>query len=168
MARDKFYSVTETPYSKWHRSQHDGVAYQDIDKVSICPACAEPLFIADTIYNYAGSCKPKPAWMNKAYIYIAKQCKIPFFVVWYSVDEKNDRQVYQISVQKIYPDKSAIKIIQPDEWLKFIEFKVKKHIPECKEKKYLLKRILAETPGNKTFKRKQEYVEILSNGSKSI
>lgn len=165
MARDKFYSVQETPYSKWHRAQHDGVAYQDIDKVSICPACAQPLFIADTIYNYGGSCKPKPEWLNKAYIYIASQCKIPFFTIWYSVNELKDREVYKIDVQKIYPKKSAIKTIQPDEWLQFIELKVKEHIPECKEKKYLLKRITKDTPGNKNFKRLNEYVEILSNGS---
>lgn len=165
MARDKFYSVTETPYSKWHRSQHDGVAYQDIDKVSICPACAKPLFIADTIYNLNGACKPKPHWMNKAYIYIASQCNIPFFVVWYSVDEENNREVYKIDVQKIYPNKSNIKSIQPDEWLNFIELKVKMHIPECESKEYLLKRIEADTPGNKTFKRKNEYVEILLNRS---
>lgn len=168
MARDKFYSVTETPYSKWHRSQHDGIAYQDIDKVSICPACAQPLFIADTIYNYANSCKPKSDWMNKAYIYIAKQCNIPFFVIWYSVDENDDRKVYRIDVQKIYPKKSAIRSIQPEEWLQFLEFKVKEHIPNCKEKKYLLERVTRDTPGNKTFKRKNEYVEILSNRSKNI
>lgn len=165
MARDKFYSVTETPYSKWHRQQHDGIAYQDIDKVAICPACAQPLFIADTIYNYSGSCKSKSAWMNKAYIHIARQCDIPFFVVWYSVNEQKDREVYQINVQKIFPKKSAILTLTTDDWLQFLEFKVKNHIPACKEKEYLLKRVEANTPNNKSFKRKEQYVKILLNQS---
>ena len=168
MAREKFYSVTETPYSKWHREQHDGVAYQDIDKVSICPACAQPLLIADTIYNLGGNFKPKPDWLNKAYKYIAEKCEIDFFVIWYSVNEKKNREVYQIAVQKIYPKKGPIKILQPEDWLNYLEYKVKNHIPYCKEKKYLLKRVTNETERNKTFKRKNQYVEILLNGSKNI
>ena len=165
MARDKFYSVTETPYSKWHRAQHDGVAYQDIDKVCICPACAEPLFIADTIYNLNGACKPKPDWMNRAYSHIAKMCGIPFFVVWYSVNEKKDREVYQIDVKQVYPKNTTIKSMAPDQWLQYIEYKVKQHIPGCSKKDYFLKRVTADTPGNKNFKRRGDYVKILSHRS---
>ena len=44
-------STIDSPFSTWHRRQHDGVNMTDIDVVGICPACAAPLFIADTIYN---------------------------------------------------------------------------------------------------------------------
>ena len=52
MARNEQYpGVLKTPYSIWHRNQHNGIAYTDLDMCSICPACAAPLFLADHIYN---------------------------------------------------------------------------------------------------------------------
>ena len=42
MARNEVYpGVLKTPYSKWHRNQHNGIAYTDIDKISQCPACGK-------------------------------------------------------------------------------------------------------------------------------
>ena len=35
MARNEVYpGVLKTPYSKWHRNQHNGISYTDIDKIS--------------------------------------------------------------------------------------------------------------------------------------
>ena len=41
----------KSPYSKWHRKQHNGIAYTDIDKIAQCPACGKSLFLADLIFN---------------------------------------------------------------------------------------------------------------------
>ena len=51
MPREKITSILTTPFSHWHRQQHNGIAYLDLDYISVCPACATPLFIADQIYN---------------------------------------------------------------------------------------------------------------------
>ena len=50
MPRNKIFS-TIRPFSHWHRSQHDGINMVDIDVLGICPGCAKPLFLADTIYT---------------------------------------------------------------------------------------------------------------------
>ena len=59
MARNQYYNQLKTPVSTWHRSKHDGVAYLDLDFLSVCPACAEPLLLADTIYNINDEFKGK-------------------------------------------------------------------------------------------------------------
>ena len=51
MARNQYFNQLVSPVSSWHREQHDGIAYLDADFISICPACAKPLFIADLIYK---------------------------------------------------------------------------------------------------------------------
>ena len=38
MPRNEQYpGVLKTPYSIWHREQHNGIAYSDIDKIAQCP-----------------------------------------------------------------------------------------------------------------------------------
>ena len=60
MARKEIYKrVLKTPYSRWHRQQHNGIAYTDIDKIAQCPACGKALFIADLIFNKDDSYKTK-------------------------------------------------------------------------------------------------------------
>ena len=51
MPRNKIFTTQDTPFSTWHRSQHDGINMCDLDVIGMCPACAKPLFLADTIYN---------------------------------------------------------------------------------------------------------------------
>ena len=50
MAREIYAKdVKFTAYSyTHHRESHDGIAMMDVDKVSCCIACNEPLFIAET------------------------------------------------------------------------------------------------------------------------
>ena len=54
MPRNKIFSTIDSPFSHWHRNQHDGINMVDVDVVGICPGCAKPLFLSDTI----GICKP--------------------------------------------------------------------------------------------------------------
>ena len=51
MPRKQYFDQLVSPFSYWHRSQHNGVSYTDLDMLSICPACAQPLLLADHIYN---------------------------------------------------------------------------------------------------------------------
>jgi len=165
MARNQYYDQKHTPVSAWHRSKHDGIALVDLDFLSICLACAEPLFIADTIYNINNEFKGKSPWFQKPYKSIAEKCGFPYFIIWYTVNEISEqiRPITEFHIKRIYPPggKGIIKLT-PDEMLQYLEYKVQQHIPTCSSKKYLLKRVTAITEHNSNFKRLNNYVKLLS------
>ena len=82
MARNQYYNQLHSPVSTWHRQKHDGIAYLDLDFLSICPACAKPLFLADTIYNKNNDFKGKAPWLQRPYIYVAQKCELPYFLLF--------------------------------------------------------------------------------------
>ena len=165
MARNQYYDQKHTPVSAWHRSKHDGIALVDLDFLSICPACAEPLFIADTIYNINNEFKGKSPWFQKPYKSIAEKCGFPYFIIWYTVNEISEqiRPITEFHIKRIYPPggKGIIKLT-PDEMLQYLEYKVQQHIPACSSKDYLLKRVTAITEHNSNFKLLNNYVDLLS------
>ena len=165
MARKQYFSVRNSPFSNFHRNLHDGISCVDLDFLAICPACAEPLLLSDTIYNRDNQFKGKSEWMNRPYKFIARKCEIPFFTIWYTVNEisEQERPVTQINIKRNYPNpNSKITKLTPDEMLQYLEWKVQQHIPQCKNKKYLLKRVKEATETNKNFKRLENYVKLLS------
>ena len=165
MARNQYYNQLHSPVSAWHRSKHDGIAYLDLDFLSICPACAKPLFLADTIYNKDNSFNDKSAWLQRPYKFVAQKCELPYFLIWYTVDEisEQERPIKEFHIKRIYPPggKGIIKLT-PDEMLEYLEFKVQQHIPACSSKNYLLKRVTSKTEHNSNFKRLNNYVKLLS------
>jgi len=164
MARNEFYSVTRTPVSIWHRNQHDLVAATDIDLCEICPACAKILVISDTIYNVDGSFRGKSEWLQRPYKEIAKCLNIPFWEVFYTVNEfDSQRPIVEFNIRRIYPNPTNDLInLTPDEYLQYLEHKVQQHIPDCKSKEYLKKRMNTPTQQNKTLLRKNNYERLLS------
>ena len=82
MPRKQYFDQLVTPFSYWHRNQHNGIAYSDIDQVSLCPACAAPLFLADHIYNKDNQFRSKSEWLYRPYKILAKAAKIPFFTIY--------------------------------------------------------------------------------------
>jgi len=167
MARNEQYpGVLKTPYSRWHRSVHNGVSMTDIDKISQCPACGKCLVIADLIFNVNDQYKTKPFFTKRAYLEIAKAIQIPFFEVYYTTEGKADNgPLERLSVRRIYPTEGVLTHINLDKWLQYLEFKVQEHIPVCQSKSYLLKRISENNEHNKNFTRRNNYVKILSNRS---
>ena len=169
MARNQYFDQKHTPVSAWHRSKHNGIAFIDLDFLSICPACARPLFLADTIYNLNNEFKGKSAWMQRPYIFVAKKCELPYFDIFYTVNEISEfeRPITEFNIKRIYPPggKGLVKLT-PDEMLQYFEWKVQQHIPTCSSKEYLLKRVTEINEHNSTFERLQNYVELLSNRSK--
>ena len=165
MARNQYYDQKHTPVSAWHRSKHDGIALVDLDFLSICPACAEPLFIADTIYNINNEFKGKSPWFQKPYKSIAEKCGFPYFIIWYTVNEisEKERPITEFHIKRNYPPgNNIIKKLSPDEMLQYLEYKVQQHIPACSSKDYLLKRVTAITEHNSNFKLLNNYVDLLS------
>ena len=164
MARKAFYTQLTTPFSDFHRSKHDGISYLDIDFLSICPGCARPLFLADLIYNKNNDFKEKSAWMQRPYKFVAKKCELPYFLLWYTVDEisEQERPITEFHIKRIYPPggKGLVKLT-PDQMLEYLEFKVQQHIPTCSAKSYLLKRVTTKSEHNADFKRLKSYVLLL-------
>ena len=167
MARTEQYpGVLKTPYSIWHRSLHNGIAYSDIDKISQCPACGKALFLADLIFNANNQYKTKPFYTKRIYLEIATALQIPFFELYYTTVGKADNgPLESLSVRRIAPSKGELQHIDLDKWLQYLEFKVQEHSKVCQSADYLLKRVTEENEHNKNFTRRNDYVEILLNRS---
>ena len=165
MPRDQFYNQLVTPFSYWHRQAHNGVAYTDLDQLSICPACAQPLMIADHIYNKDNQFKSKSEWLYRPYKFMARATGIPFFIILYTVDENTkNREITSFNIKNQLTDGQTI-ALTPDEMLQYLEYLVQSHIPVCQAKDYLLKRVTEDNEYNNNFLRKEDYVKVLLNRS---
>ena len=165
MPRNQYFSQLVSPFSYWHRKQHNGVAYTDLDQLSICPACAAPLLLADHIYNIDNKFRSKSEWLYRPYKIMAKAAKIPFFTIWYSVDENTEnREITEFHVKNQLTDGQRLRLT-PDQMLEYLEFKVLQHAPNCSAKDYLLKRVTEANEHNNNFLRQYNYVKILLNRS---
>ena len=102
--RQKTTTIQASPFSDWHRNQHDGINMVDIDVVGTCPACAKPLFLADTIYNVNWSFIGKDEWHQRPYKFLADAAGIPYFEFFYTVDESTPfRDIIRFDVFRIVP-----------------------------------------------------------------
>ncbi len=165
MARNQYFNQLVTPYSYWHRNQHNGIAYTDLDKLAICPACAQPLLLADLIYNRDNQFRGKSGWLNRPYKFMAKKAGIPFFTIWYTVDENTEnREITEFHIKNQLSQAQRLRLT-PDQMLQYLEYKVVQHIPDCQSKNYLLKRVTDTNEYNQNFLRQDNYVKILLNRS---
>ena len=167
MPRNKIFTTIDSPFSSWHRSQHDGVNMVDLDVVGICPACAKPLFLADTIYNVDFRFRGKSSWHQTPYKFLAVKAEIPYYEIFYTCDEskasRGIRPIIRFDISRIYPhcDKKWSNL-SPDNMLQFLEhMALKSHGPDCTRKDYLIRKITKNKCGNR-FIRQQNYVEFLS------
>tara|TARA_X000001382_G_scaffold114167_1_gene92336 strand:+ start:4997 stop:5494 length:498 start_codon:yes stop_codon:yes gene_type:complete len=165
MPRDQFFNQLVTPFSYWHRQAHNGIAYTDLDQLSICPACAHPLMIADHIYNKDNQFRSKSHWLYRPYKFIARSANIPFFTIWYTVDENTkNREIIEFHIKNQLTDGQRLRLT-PDQMLQYLEYKVVQHIPDCQAKDYLLKRVTENNEYNISFRRQHDYIKVLLNGS---
>ena len=96
---------------------------------------------------------------------MAKAAGIPFFTVWYTVDENTeDREITEFHVKNQLSNAQILRLT-PDRWLQYLEYKVQQHIPVCRSKEYLLKRVTDTNEYNQNFLRQDNYVKILFNRS---
>ena len=109
-------STIDSPFSTWHRRQHDGVNMTDIDVVGICPACAAPLFIADTIYNIDFRFKGKDWWHQRPYKVLAEGSDIPYYEIFYTVDESTRlREIIRFDINKPAASSAPVFIRFPED-----------------------------------------------------
>ena len=164
MARNQRFSQLVSPFSEWHRNQHDGINYFDLDMVGTCPACAAPLFLADTIYNLDFRFKGKSDWHRTPYKILAEAADIPYYEFFYTVEESNKRRdIIRFDINRIRPYSGKVwRNLSPDQMLQFLEYMaLKSHGPNCTNKDYLIRKITNNKCGNK-FIRQQNYVNFLS------
>ena len=143
--------VKFSAYSHTHRESHDGIAMMDVDKVSCCIACNEPLFLAETA-RHKGSREDyfKGHRMIKR---LAEMSGLKAYIIWYH--EKNER-VYKVSVKKISPSYSKIQTCSWKEWVSFLATFQVKHFKDCPRQQIFLNKI-----NSLTFDEKADYAEIL-------
>ena len=151
-----FKNVKFSGYSSWHRQQHNCLGFSDIDQVSTCNACLEPLFLAETVFNNGQDFK-KPHKITKR---LAQMAGIPAFIVWYKLVGE---MMMFVHIKKIAPNyqggySSEPIRLNPDQWLEYLEFKQVQHFPNCKNKELFIKK-LKEDPRARI---RRAYAPILS------
>ena len=167
MPRKQYFDQLVSPFSHWHRAQHDGINMTDLDVCGICPSCAKPLFLADTIYNKDFTFRGKSSWHQRPYKFFAVNCDIPYYEFFYTVDEsqasRGIRPIIRFDITRIYPhcDKKW-RNLTPTDMLLFLEhMSLVSHGPNCTNKDYLIRKITKNKCGNQ-FLRQQNYVKFLS------
>ena len=143
-----FSDVKFSKYSTWHRTQtHNCLGFSDIDQVSSCNACLEPLFLVETVF-FNNQKLIKPHKITKR---LAEMAGIPAFILWYHT--VGDMMMW-FHVKKIAPDysggyNSEPKRITPDQWLQFLEYKQSEHFPKCKKQDLFLKKLKEDPRANR-------------------
>ena len=142
-----FDDVKFSKYSTWHRQQHNCLNFSDIDQVSSCNACLEPLFLVETVF-FNNQKLIKPHKITKR---LAEMAGIPAYILWYhTVGE----MMINFRIKKIAPNypggyNSEPKRITPDHWLQYLEFKQVQHFPNCPKKDLLLKKLKEDPRANR-------------------
>jgi len=134
-----FKGVKFSGYSNWHRQQHNLLGFSDIDKVSTCNSCSKPLFLAETVFNNGQGWNKKHKVTKK----LAEMAGIPAYIIWYQLVE--DMMVH-VHIKKIAPDykdgfSSEPILLNPDQWLQFLEYQQVKHFPECSNQELFKKKL---------------------------
>jgi hypothetical protein len=143
-----FSDVKFSKYSTWHRTQtHNCLGFSDIDQVSCCNACLEPLFLVETVF-YNNQKLIKPHKITKR---LAEMAGIPAFILWYHT--VGDMMI-NFHVKKIAPNypggyNSEPKRITPDMWLAYLEFKQSEHYPNCSKQQLFLKKLREDYRANR-------------------
>jgi hypothetical protein len=149
--------VLFSDYSRWHRNQtHSAIAMIDVDKVSCCHACNEPLFLAETVKHNGQELIKGHSMIRK----LAIKASLPAFIIWYKI--VGGQMPLYVYVKKIAPDYKGGYESPPerktfDEWLHYLEFKQVEHFPKCKKQWLFIKKVKEDPIASK----KEIYAPVL-------
>ena len=149
--------VLFSDYSRWHRNQtHSAIAMIDVDKVSCCHSCNEPLFLAETVKHNGQELIKGHSMIRK----LAIKAGLPAFIIWYKI-VGGEMPLY-VYVKKIAPDYKGGYESPPerktfDEWLHYLEFKQVEHFPKCKKQWLFIKKVKEDPIASK----KEIYAPVL-------
>jgi hypothetical protein len=142
-----FNDVKFSKYSTWHRQQHNLLNFSDIDQVSSCNACLEPLFLVETVF-FNNQKLIKPHKITKR---LAEMAGIPAFILWYHAVGEMMIHFYVKKIAPNYPGgySSEPRRITPDMWLAYLEFKQAEHYPNCSKQQLFLKKLREDPRANR-------------------
>jgi len=95
-------------FNEWHRSLEDKIAALDIDLVSICHKCYEPLCLYETAFDKDQTHKATTATRR-----LAERANLPSFLIFYNVP------VTRLRVRQLTPTLKEERIIRPDTLIRY-------------------------------------------------
>ena len=112
----------------------------DVDKVSCCHACNEPLFLAETVKDIGQEKRKGHSMIRK----LAIKASLPAFIIWYKI--VGGQMPLYVYVKKIAPDYKNGYDSEPvkksfDEWQAYLEHKQVEHFPNCKKQWLFIKKV---------------------------
>ena len=112
----------------------------DLDKVSTCIACNEPLFLAETVMDNGQERIKGHSMIRK----LAIKASLPAFIIWYKI--VGGQMPLYVYVKKIAPDYKGGYESEPvrksfDEWQTYLEHKQVEHFPKCKKQWLFIKKV---------------------------
>ena len=128
----------------------------DVDKVSTCHACNEPLFLAETVKHNGQELIKGHSMIRQ----LAIKAGLPAFIIWYKL--VGDEMPLYVYVKKIAPEykngyESPPERKSFDEWLNYLEFKQVEHFPNCRKKWLFIKKVKEDPIASK----KEIYAPVL-------
>ena len=128
----------------------------DVDSVSCCHACNEPLFLAETVKDVSQERKKGHSMIRQ----LAIKSGLPAFIIWYKL--VGDEMPLYVYVKKIAPDYKGGYESEPirksfDQWQDYLEFKQVEHFPNCRKKWLFIKKVKEDPIASK----KEIYAPVL-------
>lgn len=123
MARYNYFNIGDH-FSEFHR-KFDGLAGLDLDFIEICQKCQEPLAMFETAMDKGQSYKTTTVTEK-----IAKACKVPAFLVFYTPGLAHD-EIKQFRIKKLVPTETELRVMDPPEFIKMLKIVQERHSNEC-------------------------------------
>lgn len=118
MAR-RIYHSRGDDFNEWHRT-YDDIAAIDIDLVSVCPKCYEPLCLIEHAYDKGQTYKNTTATRR-----LAIRAELPSILVFYN------KPITKLRIRKLTPQLKPERTIQPYTLIKYFKKLQLDHIKEC-------------------------------------
>ena len=123
MARYNYFNIGDH-FSEFHR-KFDGLAGLDLDFIEICQKCQEPLAMFETAMDKGQSYKTTTVTEK-----IAKACKVPAFLVFYTPGLAHD-EIKQFRIKKLVPTETELRVMNPPEFIKMLKILQERHSNDC-------------------------------------
>lgn len=119
MAREIYHSRGDE-FNEWHRSIKDKIAAIDIDLVSVCRKCYEPLCLYETAFDKNQTHKTCTTTRR-----LAQRASLPSFLIFYNIP------VTRLRITQLTPTYKKERIIKPLTLKRYFSKLQEDHIKEC-------------------------------------
>lgn len=120
------YNDRDLNLSHWHRTLNQYLPYRDLDCIEYCFRCNRPLALIELAQEHGQEKK----WAAPL-VELAKQAKLPVYVVFYAGDGENE--ISSIRIRKLYPNRITDTILSPLQYELFLKMLRLRHGSPCYE-----------------------------------